>query len=184
MQPDPRTGADAGPELLDVERVDLELLVAELERSDLERRRELVRLGRRQRFPVLDFVGDRWIRRTHVAIVRGVLEVESLRPAGAGGRGPAPAGPVPEGRLDVDRHPLEPLQLLDELDPVRARVSRSSARGLAASPEGRDRLGATVRASEHCSGPCGGRFAGPSGGECCARCCTAPACSCLRLGEL
>lgn len=93
MQPDTHTGADAGPELLDVERVDLELLVAELERVDLARRLHLVRSGQRRSFSVLDFVGDRWIRRTHVAIVRGVLEEQSLRTAGAGGRGAAPAKP-------------------------------------------------------------------------------------------
>jgi len=49
--------------------VDLDRLIAELERGDLERRLALVRSGQRDRIPFLDFVGGRWIRRLGVAVV-------------------------------------------------------------------------------------------------------------------
>ena len=93
---DPATGA-----------IDLERLIVELEQRDLERRRDVVRHGRRGGIAFLDFDGERWLYRRRVAVLRAVLQEQHVRAAGAGDGGAASARPLPAGRLDVGRHPVE-----------------------------------------------------------------------------
>lgn len=97
---DPVTGA-----------IDLDLLIAELERVERQRRLSIVGRGERRAIDYLDFDGERWLRRRSLAVVRGVLPEQHVRPSGTGSGGASTSGPVPAGRLDVDRHPVEHVQL-------------------------------------------------------------------------
>lgn len=98
--------------------IDLERLIAELERGDLARFVFRIRPGERRSVAYLDFDGERWIRRRRLAVLRGVLPEQHVRAAGSGDGSSAAARPVPAGRFDVDRHPVEHvlLQPLEHAD--------------------------------------------------------------------